>query len=333
MPLAAPPDLYERLIQSARTLDARVAVNGPSLVALLPADPVHLRVRQDEPARLVPRTGRLGRGLDGIVDRLCGGFALKVNQVHPKVLQECETKEQRRRTSEESTDRFVKDIRYWQKYQSCPFAVPMVPVYVFGENSQRLGYLMPELKSADQFEWPNESMALQVLRQLVAILCFFRKSKVVYGDFKPENILLQEVPDGGLEVKLNDFGFVGTLGGEFKGGTDKYMHPKWKRHGRGKPLDYRLDTYAIRKIVPDMWGCRLVRFEVNSELVLGGMEVGWQVARRLKWHTGTSDGSEPNEEDMLEEVVPQWPPSLAIDLLREVVGLTSRKDRAVKNYT
>ena len=234
------------------------------------------------------------------MDRLCGGFALKVNQVHPKVLQECETKEQRRRTSEESTDRFVKDIRYWQKYQSCPFAVPMVPVYVFGENSQRLGYLMPELKSADQFEWPNESMALQVLRQLLSILCFFRKSKVVYGDFKPENILLQEVPDGGLEVKLNDFGFVGTLGGEFKGGTDKYMHvdyffAKLRGLARGAqpkypPLDYALDTYAVHGIVFDMWGWN-ARLEVLSEALCAT----WRSAARElseleRWHL---NGLEP----------------------------------------
>lgn len=75
------------LIQSTRTFDIPEAVQGQSFVALLPADPVDLRLRQDEAARLVSRTGRLGRGLDGIVDRLPDG-ALKVNEVHVAVLRQ-----------------------------------------------------------------------------------------------------------------------------------------------------------------------------------------------------------------------------------------------------
>ena len=50
-------------------------------------------------------------------------------------------------------------------------------VYVLGENSQLLGYLMPELKSADKFEWPNIPLAIQVFRQLLSILCFFKKAR------------------------------------------------------------------------------------------------------------------------------------------------------------
>ena len=298
MPLAARPDLYDQLMQSARTFDAREAVEGQSFVALLPADPVHLRLRQDEPARLVPRRGPLGRGLDGIVDRLCGGFALKFNQVHPDVLQQCQTEEHKRRTSEESKDRFLKDIRYLQEYQSCPFAVSMVPVYVLGGNSQRIGYLMPELKSADQFKWPSNESIFQVFRQLLSILCFFRKREVVYSDFKPENPLLRELPGELLEVKLNDFGFVGTVGGEFKGGTDEYMPLDYrmaKRYGGSQPkyppLDYRLDTCAVHRSMYDMWGCNAVRLEVVSE------------AQRVTWRSATElHDLEPNERDMLEEV-------------------------------
>ena len=255
MPLVSTNNLYGRLIQSTRTFDVREAVGGQSFVALVPADPVDLRVRQDEPARLVPRAGRLGRGLDGIVDRLRGGFALKVNQVHPAVLRQCETEEHVRQMLEESKDRFVKDILYLQEFQSCPFAVPMVPVYVLGENSQRLGYLMPELKSADDVP-PSKSMALQVLRQLISILCFFRKSQVVYCDFKPENILLRELPGGGFEVKLNDFGFVGPVGGEFQGGTEEYRYTLYRKTAlpRYPPLHYVLDTFAVLVTFVDLYG-------------------------------------------------------------------------------
>ena len=296
---ATAQDLYDRLMQYGKT--------GHMLVG-----------REDEhwaPLRLLGwvwrymlQTEIMGRGLDGIVVGLEGGMVVKVNKLHPKELKKCSTEQARRRMEAESEERFKKEIDYLWKHQNCPFIVPALPVvYVEGENSQRLGYVMPELKSADKFEWPNFPLALQVTRQLLSILCFFRKREVVYSDFKPENVLLQEISGGRFEVKLNDFGFVGTVEGEFKGGTDYYMHWDYlsaKRYGGARPkyppLDYRLDAFAVRCIVFDMWGCTAVRLQVGSEM------------HRLKWRSATRElleleglqlnGLKPNERDMLEEV-------------------------------
>ena len=74
--------------------------------------------------------------------------------------------------------------------------------------------------------------------------------------------------------KLNDFGFAGTVGGEFKGGTDIYMHWDYywpKRFGGSRPeyppLDYKLDAYAAYGIVGVMWGPDINFYEVGSGAV------------------------------------------------------------------
>ena len=312
MPFTSAQDLCDRLMQCGKTGHMLVGREDEPWAALLPFDMVSGRFSYEWCFAL--QTEIMGRGLDGIVVSLEGGMVVKVNKLHPSALKQCSTEECRRSMVAESEERFKKEVNYLLKHQNCRFVVPALPVmYVEGENSQRLGYLMPELKSLDKFEWPNESLALQVFRRLVAILCFFRKSKVVYSDFKPENILLQEVSGGDFVVKLNDFGFADKVGGDFLGGTDEYMPWKYlraKRFGRSRPeyppLDYALDTFAVRRIVLGMWGCDEVVFEVVSEVVklrrirprkwLAGI-MEWMELESLQLH-----GLEPTERGMMQEV-------------------------------
>ena len=295
MAFSSAQDLYDRLMQCGKT--------GDMLVGREDEDWAPLRLLC-QVWRYVQQTEIKGRGLDGIVVGLEGGLVVKVNKLHPSALKQCGTEECRRMEAE-SEERFKKEIDYLWKHQNCPFIVPALPVvYVEGENSQRLGYVMPELKSADKFEWPNLPLAKQVCGQLLSILCFFRKSKVVYSDFKPENLLLRELPGGDCVVRLNDFGFVGTVGGEFQGGTEEHMHLDYlfaKLRGEFPPLDYKLDTWAVKGIVNYIWGWDEVRFEARSEVLK---------VRGLTWRRGTKerielegsqlDGLEPAERDMLE---------------------------------
>ena len=275
MQLATAQDLYETVMQHSVTGDRLKGREGEHWAPLCLLHPVSGRFGQMW--RFALQTEIKGRGLDGIVVGLKGGMVVKVNKLHPGALKQCSTEECRRSMEAESEERFKNEVNYLLKNQNCPFVVPVFPVvYVEYENSQRLGYLMPELKSADKVP-PSESMAIQVVRELLAILCFFRENKVVYSDFKPQNLLLQELPGGVFEVKLNDFGFVGTVGGEFQGGTDTYMHPdyllaKFRGLARGAhvtypPLDYKLDTYAFYRIVFDAWGYASVSIDLSPEVV------------------------------------------------------------------
>ena len=316
MPLASAQDLYDNLMQHSVTEDMLKGREDEHWAPLL------LPGGFRQVWRYALQKEIKGRGLDGIVVGLDGDMVVKVNQLRPKELKKCEAEECRRSMEAESKERFKKEVDYLLKHQNWRFVVPILPVvYVMGENSQLLGYLMPELKSLEKFPpkyyclyWygedksagdvpPSESMALQVLRQLISILLFFRKSEVVYSDLKPQNILLRELPGGRFEVKLNDFGFVGAVGGEFQGGTDEYM--PWvyldaKLFGGSQPkyppLDYRLDAYAARMIVSDicgLWGGDMVHLELLPE----AMKLRVTCREELR-----EIGLEPDEVDMLREV-------------------------------
>ncbi len=85
---------------------------------------------------------------------------------------------------------------------------------------------------------------------------------LVYGDIKPENIMIQ--PDG--SVRLVDFGTVNVIfkeagkqpSGEVRGGTPLYAPPeRWK----GKP-DIRSDIYALGKLM-------LVLLEMSGAYLTG----------------------------------------------------------------
>ena len=322
MPLATAQDLYDNLMQHSVTGDMLKGREDEPWAPLLLPGGFH------QVWRYALQTEIKGRGLDGVVVGLDGDMVAKVNKLRPKELKKCETEECRRSMEAESEERFKKELDYLLNHQNCSFIVPALPVvYVMGENSQRLGYLMPELKSADQFEWPNIPLALHIFRQLISILCFFRKSKVVYSDLKPENILLREVPGGGFEVKLNDFGFVGTVGGEFQGGTEEYLPWKYrvaKRLGGSQPkyppLDYIVDTYAAGCVVFDI--CRLrggcvvdvgllpevgkLRVTCRELQAISGLEFDEADMVWEPWHQADIEQEmnclEPSEKGMMQEV-------------------------------
>ena len=52
-------------------------------------------------------------------------------------------------------------------------------------------------------------LVLQLLLQLVTVLQHHQKHGVIHGDLKPDNIMLQEVEEGGdIEVVVVDYGTV-----------------------------------------------------------------------------------------------------------------------------
>jgi serine/threonine-protein kinase len=53
--------------------------------------------------------------------------------------------------------------------------------------------------------------AERVMRELIAALAYVHEHGLVHRDFKPGNVLLQRLPDGGERVKLLDFGLAKVL--------------------------------------------------------------------------------------------------------------------------
>ncbi len=116
--------------------------------------------------------------------------------------------------------------------------------YLLGET---LGGRMRAKKRLTQAE------LTPILAGAVAGLTVAHEGGVVHRDLKPDNIFLQAQADGGMQVKLLDFGISKHVGHERLTrtgqvlGTPRYMAPE--QLAADKNLDGRVDTYALGVIL------------------------------------------------------------------------------------
>ena len=103
------------------------------------------------------------------------------------------------------------------------------------------------VERVDRFE-VSVVEGLEILRQVASGLGAAHAEGVIHRDVKPSNILLGRDRQGGIEVKITDFGVARswadtqvTAEGELLG-TFKYMSPE---HIRGIPLDGRSDLFGL----------------------------------------------------------------------------------------
>jgi serine/threonine protein kinase len=116
--------------------------------------------------------------------------------------------------------------------------------YLLGET---LGARMRARKRLSQDE------LTPILAGAVAGLHVAHEGGVVHRDLKPDNIFLQALEGGGVQVKLLDFGISKHVGHERLTrtgqvlGTPRYMAPE--QLAADKNLDSRVDTYALGVIL------------------------------------------------------------------------------------
>jgi serine/threonine-protein kinase len=104
---------------------------------------------------------------------------------------------------------------------------------------------------------PDEALA--ILGQLLLALSFVHERGLVHRDVKPGNVFLQNVPGGGVQVRLLDFGLAKFIAPEAGGrvltragqifGTPTYMAPE---QVAGQEADVRADVYAAGIILFEM---------------------------------------------------------------------------------
>jgi len=91
---------------------------------------------------------------------------------------------------------------------------------------------------------------IEYLKQVLHTLDFLHNSKIIHGDLKPDNILIQKnkrnsKPECEFTVKLTDFGmaFLSSAGrGETRGGSFPYMAPECLTRGW---IDPRSDLFSL----------------------------------------------------------------------------------------
>jgi serine/threonine protein kinase len=139
----------------------------------------------------------------------------------------------------------------------------VVSVYDFGVSGEGLSYLVMDLAEGESLGSLIERQgklaetdAAEIIRQVCAALDEAHKQGVVHRDIKPQNIIVQTIPEG-LQVKVLDFGSAAssaittsrlTRTGAIVG-TPHYMSPE---HCLGEELDGRSDIYSLGIVLFEM---------------------------------------------------------------------------------
>lgn len=155
---------------------------------------------------------------------------------------------------DEAVQRFVKEGRVLARLQhpatvrifdvgTTPSGAPYIAMeFVDGPNlEQALAHL-----SAHQYGL-SEAQGLDIMMPVLSSLSEAHGLGLVHRDLKPANVLLTEVGDEPLVVKVADFGVVRTQGSQLTSrhssiGTPKYMSPE---QCRGDAVDARSDLYSL----------------------------------------------------------------------------------------
>jgi eukaryotic-like serine/threonine-protein kinase len=168
-------------------------------------------------------------------------------------------------TSTEHMRRFRREARAASAAES----EGIVRVYDIGEDASVGLYMVMELLSGEDLErrlardhrLPVET-ALDIALQAARALAKAHAAGVVHRDLKPANIFLTPLEDGGIRVKVVDFGIskllddqVPSSGGNATTkfgtliGTPQYMSPE---QAEGKSVDARTDVWSLGAVLYEM---------------------------------------------------------------------------------
>ncbi len=143
-----------------------------------------------------------------------------------------------------------------------------VTIHDFGFH-QRAPYIVMEYLEGKPLSelmfYTKERLPLDEISHYIGQVCdalsVAQDLGVVHRDLKPENIFVLAEPQGGLNIKVLDFGIAklahthpeastsNLTRGDMVFGTPQYMAPE---QIRGKPLDHRADVYALTVILFEM---------------------------------------------------------------------------------
>ena len=140
----------------------------------------------------------------------------------------------------------------------------IVTVYDLGQAEDGTLYIAmefidgPSLKEAIRRDGPMPAgRAIEILRQVASALSVAHQNQIIHRDLKSQNLMLAGDDNGGVTVKLVDFGIAKTFDepavqlteAGFVLGTPHYMSPE---QAAGKVVDHRADVYSLGVILYEM---------------------------------------------------------------------------------
>jgi eukaryotic-like serine/threonine-protein kinase len=192
-----------------------------------------------------------------------GGMGLVYRAVHLELNSDVAVKTMRRElvNDNDAYERFVREARTAAKLKSNHVA----KVFDFGRMKNGRPYLVMELLNGESLSKRltrgslSNQETIQFLVQACAGLADAHSQGIVHRDLKPDNLFLAEVPNGGVELKVLDFGIAKSLvpsgkrqltmaGGGV--GSPSYMAPEQMR---SRPdLDQRADVWALGAVAYEL---------------------------------------------------------------------------------
>lgn len=116
-------------------------------------------------------------------------------------------------------------------------------------------------------------------RQLLTALALLKACRIVHGDIKPDNILVNEAMN---VVKLCDFGSAGWVE---KCEITPYLVSRFYRPPEviiGAPYDFQVDVWSLGCVLYELFtGKILFRGQVNNNILQGMMELKGQMSKRM----------------------------------------------------
>jgi serine/threonine protein kinase len=135
----------------------------------------------------------------------------------------------------------------------------IVDVFDFGAAQTGEPYLVMEFLEGEDLEQRLERegpiplrVAVEIIKQVASALEVAHQEGVVHRDLKPGNVFLTQVADGGVFIKVVDFGISKVLKAATTKltmaravvGTPEYMSPE-QAAGRVDHVDHRSDQWAL----------------------------------------------------------------------------------------
>ena len=158
----------------------------------------------------------------------------------------------------------------------------IVDVFDFGESPTGEPFLVMEFLDGEDLGHRLEregrlplAAAVQIVKQVASALSVAHAEGVVHRDLKPDNVFLLRVADGGVFVKVVDFGISKVLKATTTKltvaravvGTPEFMAPE-QASGRIDWIDHRTDQWALAVLAWHMLSGRLPFWKPEVNLIL-----------------------------------------------------------------
>lgn len=115
----------------------------------------------------------------------------------------------------------------------------------------------------------GENIIKSIFGQIIdACFYLYDIKRMVHRDLKPSNILIYDISEEMIHIKLGDFGFTRTIANSFttQAGTPNYVDPRIEKN---ELYGEKADLYSLGCILYELYYKKSPQFKINGKLSIG----------------------------------------------------------------